>query len=384
MGRLYLLLSRTDLRRLSANVRRNRAICAAMFLCLTALPHAGHAQQPAQPSLQPNLPAAQLPSAPAPQLPSQTAQDAPANAISGSVTDRDGDVIGGARITLTHTSDVEATSRIAISSGDGRFNFPNVPPGPFSLSISADGFAPQQISGVLLMGEIRNFPAIALSSGSTTSVQVTASQSEIAEAQIGQEEKQRVLALFPNFYVSYISNPVPLDPRQKFQLAFRTLIDPVPLLLNGVAAAIEQADNTYAWGQGTQGYAKRYAAGYGNVLTDTLLSNAVFPILFKQDPRYFYKGTGSIHSRILYALANAVVCKGDNHHWQPNYSAILGSLASSGISNLYYPAVNRDGVALTFENTAIGTGLSAAANLIQEFLVRRLTPHIPAHAPTSP
>jgi hypothetical protein len=155
------------------------------------------------------------------------------------------------------------------------------------------------------------------------------------------------------------------------------MIDPVTFGLNGLAAGIEQATDTYAWGEGAQGYAKRYAASYGTTLIGDILGNAILPIVFKQDPRYFYKGTGSVRSRVLYALANAVICKGDNHHWQPNYSEIIGGLAASGISNAYYPAPDRTGVRLTFEGAAVGTGITGVANVIQEFLVRKLTPHIP-------
>jgi hypothetical protein len=79
-----------------------------------------------------------------------------------------------------------------------------------------------------------------------------------------------------------------------------------------------------------------------------------------------------------------VICKGDNGHWQPAYSAILGSLASGGISNLYYPASDRDGVALTFENALIGIGASAGANLLQEFVIRKFTPNLPAYTPGTP
>lgn len=86
---------------------------------------------------------------------------------------------------------------------------------------------------------------------------------------------------------------------------------------------------------------------------------------------------------MLYAIANSVICKGDNQRWQPNYSAILGGLASGGISNLYYPAKDR-GAALVFENTLIGTGETAVLNLFQEFLVRKLTPHAPKYDPAQP
>jgi hypothetical protein len=81
-------------------------------------------------------------------------------------------------------------------------------------------------------------------------------------------------------------------------------------------------------------------------------------------------------SRILYALSMAVVAKGDNGRWQPNYSNILGDLASGGLSNLYYPKADR-GVAQTFENAAVRIGANAVGNLVQEFIVKKLTPHTP-------
>jgi hypothetical protein len=99
------------------------------------------------------------------------------------------------------------------------------------------------------------------------------------------------------------------------------------------------------------------------------------PVL--EDPRYLYRGTGSKRSCILYAFANSVICKGDNGHWQPNYSRVLGHLAAAGISNLYYPAKDRHGATLTFENTAIGIGGSMVANLLHKFVVRRFTPKAP-------
>ena len=91
-----------------------------------------------------------------------------------------------------------------------------------------------------------------------------------------------------------------------------------------------------------------------------------------------------MRSRSLYAIANSVICKGDNGRWQVNYSNILGNLAAGGISNLYYPAQNRNGAALTFENALIGVGATAAANLVEEFLMRKLTPNLPKHNQPQP
>jgi hypothetical protein len=327
---------------------------------------------------------AELPSAPTPQSPAESSPAA-TGSIGGYITDSDGDSIAGARVTLTRDGQPGSAASIAVTASDGRFSFPDVPPGPFKLSTAAAGFSPQATSSELHPGEAFEIPAIALNpAASATTVEVTATQAEIAQAQVQEEEKQRVLGVIPNFYVSYIPNPVPLTPKQKYELALKTAIDPVSFVLNGITAGAQQAANVYDWGQGWPAFGKRYAAAYGTFLNADLLGNAVLPILFKQDPRYYYKGTGSISARAGYAIANAVVCKGDNHHWQFNYSGYLGGLAASGISNAYYPAANRAGAAPIFEGAALGTGINAVANLIQEFLIRKLTPHIPPNPPATP
>ena len=375
---------------------------ALVFLfCLVALNHAMDAQQSGRPPIGPFLLTAELgdPGDPAAfanldapiNLPDDPSFQSPAQpetgTISGTITDSAGDALPSARITLTHDGQTpdDPAARIAISDADGNFAFANVLPGTFKLTISASGFASRQTTGELHPGETSQLPAIQLTAASTTNINVTASQEDIAEAQINQAEKQRVLGFFPNFYTSYDAHPVPLTPRQKYELAYKTLIDPVSFMIIGFSAGLEQAEGEFSgYGQGSMGYAKRYAAGYGDFLTGTLLGNAMFPAIFKQDPRYFYKGTGTIRSRVWYAIANSVICKGDNGHWQFDYSAIGGGLASAGISNFYYPVSNRDGAGLTFVNAGIGVADSAVENIIQEFLIRKLTPHIPRVIPAVP
>jgi hypothetical protein len=207
---------------------------------------------------------------------------------------------------------------------------------------------------------------------------------EIAEAEIKDEEKQRVLGVIPNFYVTYNPSAAPLRPKQKFELAWKLTIDPVNFGVTAAIAGIEQATNDFeGYGQGAQGYGKRLGAAYADSVTGTFIGQAILPSVFKQDPRYFYKGTGTRRARVFYAIANSVICKGDNGHWQPNYSAVLGNLAAGGISNLYYPENDRD-VVLTFENTLISIGATAANNLLQEFVVRKLTRNAPKYAPATP
>ena len=303
--------------------------------------------------------------------------------IHGIVVDRDGTVCEGAHITLEEAG---LAIRSANTDGNGRFDFDDVPGGAFQLSISSSGFATQVITGLLHAGESYQAPQVVLLIATAASeVRVNASRQEIAQEQIKEEEQQRLLGFIPNFYVSYVPDAPPLTSRQKYHLAWRSSIDPITILSSGFFAGIEQAENSYnGFGQGAQGYAKRFGANYADAFIGTMLSGAVLPALMKQDPRYFYKGTGSKRSRALYAIANAVICKGDNGHWQLDYSAITASLAAGGISNLYYPAANRNGVALTFENAGLGFGGSAVQNLFQEFLLRKLTPKIPNYGSSKP
>jgi hypothetical protein len=333
---------------------------------------------------------------PSQQLPDHQAP----GSVSGTIVDQSGAVVPGARVKLTHEDQShqgqtqtqtqpqkDQSPALEVVSGDnGQFSFTNVTPGAFQLTVTAAGFASQTPSGILHPGETLTVPQIALAvAANVTDVQVSLSRVEVAEEQIKDQEKQRVLGVFPNFYVTYDPHPVALTSKQKFELAWKTTIDPVTFVIVGGIAGIQQAENSFGgYGQGAEGYAKRYGASYADLAFGTFLGSAIFPSLLKQDPRYFYKGTGSIRSRSLYAIANAVICKGDNGRWQVNYSNILGNLAAGGISNLYYPSQNRNGAGLTFENAVIGIGATAAANLVEEFLMRKLTPNLPKHNQPKP
>jgi hypothetical protein len=358
--------------------------CARLFLSFLLCGYAARAQSlqpPIEERAESGLHPLQGPQASASE---QQTEQRSAGTVSGTIVDRTGTAVAGAHIRLT--PEVPSPGREVLSSDDGQFSFASIPPGAFQLTITAEGFAAQATSGNLHSGENYVVPQITLAVATAiTEVRVELSPIELAQEQLKDQEKQRVLGFIPNFYVSYIPNAAPLTTKQKFQLAWKSTVDPVTFGLTGAVAGIEQAQDHFSgYGQGAQGYAKRYGASYADLVTNTFIGGAILPSLLKQDPRYFYKGTGSKRSRSLYAIANSVICKGDNGHWQANYSAILGSLAAGGISNLYYPASDRNGAALTFENALIGIGASAAGNLLQEFVIRKLTPNLPNYTPATP
>lgn len=334
-----------------------------LFFCSSAL---AQLEPPGQPPRE-----SDLPNAPEPRGAAQPQQHM-YGIVSGGVVDQNGIGVAGAHVKLMQD---ESMLQEGECDEDGQFIFVRVPPGPLTLTISAEGFATKTVSNTLPSGENYVFPEITLLLATQiTEIRVTPSMEEIAQEQFKDLEKQRVLGFVPNFYVSYLGEAAPLSSSQKFNLALKATADPVTDIWVGVVAARDQAADRFSrYGQGAQGYAKRYGASYANFASGLFIGGAVLPSLLKQDPRYYYKGTGTRRSRFLYAVSRTFVCKGDNQRWQPNYSLIVGYVAAGGISNLYVPDRDRHGASLTFENAAMGIGGSAVINVLQEFVLHRFT-----------
>lgn len=353
-----------------------RLVLLALPVLLGGLQPSAHAQQAAvalaaNESL-PNAPGAEDASA----VPSEPAEPASAG-ISGTVLDTNGSVIPGARVRLGGRA--IAGERSVLSGDNGEFAFSKLPPGTYKLTVTAPGMGSYVSPEFpLAAGEQRLFSQVALSIAvASTDVRVFADREEMAQEQVRVALDQRVLGVLPNFYSSYDWHAPPMGAKQKFQLAFKSVSDPIAFLGAGVRAGAEQANNSYpGFGQGMKGYGKRYGAAYADSFTGRMMSSAIFPSLFRQDPRYFYKGSGSKASRAFYAISAAVICRGDNGRWQPNYSEVLGNFAAGGISNLYYPSGSR-GLSLTLVDGLIETAGRSGNNLIREFVLRGLTPRVP-------
>jgi hypothetical protein len=293
--------------------------------------------------------------------------------IVGTILDQEGTVGAGAVVRLS--SQDGSFSREVESGNNGQFSFSNVPPGPFNISVSAEGFGNQEFAGELASGQTFLVPAIVISIATVVTavdVKVSVDPVEVATEEIKIQEQQRVLGFIPNFYVSYKQDAAPLTTKLKFQLAWKSSTDPITIAGTAFLAGLQQAGDQYSeFGQGAQGYGKRFGAAYGDVFVSTFLSGAVFPSILKQDPRYFYQGTGGTRSRLLHAMANSVWCKGDNGRWQVNYSNIAGSFGGAAVASTYYPTKNQ--VSNIFLNGLVRMGESSLAGFFQEFVARKLT-----------
>jgi hypothetical protein len=328
----------------------------------------------------------ELPDAPAPAISQvsgsqgQSAVPGPANAqlsagtatVSGTVMDSSQDVIQGAKVILSGPGEMQ---RSTISGSSGQFAFTGLPAGAYTLKVSGPGMSTYQSKAIVLQaGDAKLVPPVTLSiAGTTTSVTVTGDKEQLAEEQVQIAVQQRVLGVIPNFYSSYDRNAPPMMAKQKYKLIGRSLIDPVFFLEVAGIAGAEQYQGVFpAYGCCFEGYAKRYGAAFANQLAGDMLGRAVYPAIFHQDPRYFYKGKGGARSRALYAMSQAVVARSDSGRMMPNYSQIFGNLSAGAISNLYYPEADR-GAKLVFLNALATTGANAVGNLIREFILKDLT-----------
>ena len=161
-------------------------------------------------------------------------------------------------------------------------------------------------------------------------------------------------------------HPGPLTVGQKFRLS-QDYFGPFTVMFVALSAGYDQAiDAKSGYGQGWEGYGKRYGADFASGLTHTFFVTSAFPALLHQDPRYFRKGAGSASSRLGYSLSSVIITRQDSGQRVFNASEVLGSTVSSGIAHFYYPEEDR-----TASGFVIRAGLQIAVeagfNAMREF-----------------
>lgn len=182
-----------------------------------------------------------------------------------------------------------------------------------------------------------------------------------------QEQSQRMLGVIPNFGTTSRQNAPPLSPGQKFHLFYKSAFDPVELSVVGLQAGLSQAEDEFPeYGQGAAGFGKRYGATLADEVSSGFFANYFYPVLLKEDPRYFRLGTGSIKRRLGYALLQEVNCRTDKGGRSFAFENVLGAFTAGSLSNLYYPQEER-GFGLTMSRSAIAIGYGSLGGLVDEF-----------------
>jgi hypothetical protein len=163
-----------------------------------------------------------------------------------------------------------------------------------------------------------------------------------APGQPGQPDK-RILGVLPNYRTARSSAEyVPLTTRQKLYIGMKDSTDyPIYFIAGAFAALNQMNDNNPSFGQGMEGYGKRYAASFADQAIGNMLAESLVPAALHEDPRYFQLLSGSTRHRAFYALTRVFVTKTDSGGSRINTSELLGNGIAVGISNLYYKD-NRD------------------------------------------
>jgi len=211
-----------------------------------------------------------------------------------------------------------------------------------------------------------------LSMSVLASAQQTAPSSETPKApaqekKIEKKEQSRRMLGLPQFTVTDRKNAPPLTPKRKFRLFYKSAFDPAEFVVVGLQAGISQAQNSFpAYGQGASGYSKRYGAAFTDQVTSTFFADFAYPTLFKEDPRYFRLGEGSVKHRFGYALSQVVIGHKDRGGRTFNWSNVLAALCAGGISNAYYPPTDR-GFGLTLNRAGVSLLYGSLGGLGNEF-----------------
>lgn len=292
--------------------------------------------------------------------------------IEGKAADASGAAILGAVVTIEGS---DGSRHMTVTDADGGFHVSLLPLGNYNVRISAYGLSDWTAANVQVSDTLESKPLLAVLqvAPNVTSVTVGVGPEEVAAEQLEQQLKQRTLGVFPNFYVTYESHPAPLSSKQKLHLGVRLLIDPTTFVAVGATSGIQQEMNSYyQYGQGAEGFAKRFAANYTTTAASILITDVAMASLLHQDPRYFYSGQGTNSQRAWHAVKSSLLTKGDNGRWQPPYASVAGWIAAAEISEIYLPGERT-------QYTLIGRTLmfrfagAVAINMLQEFLLKKLT-----------
>jgi hypothetical protein len=178
---------------------------------------------------------------------------------------------------------------------------------------------------------------------------------------------KRLFGIVPNYRTTQDETQyMPLTSGEKFRIATKDSFDRGTLVLSGIFAGESYLTKSNpSFGQGPSGFARYYAASYGDFAIGNFMTEAVYPSVFHEDPRYFRRGTGSGLSRLGYAVQQIFWVRTDSGRMQFNFSEVPGNSTTVAISNAYYPDNRTAREAAT--RLSIQIGVDMAGNILKEF-----------------
>ena len=157
-----------------------------------------------------------------------------------------------------------------------------------------------------------------------------------------------------------------LTPGDKINLYLRSSVDPVSIFAGAFSAGFNQAiDSVPEWGQGMDGYGKRFASSLGRKAVERTARHGL-KILLKEDPRYFYSNREGIQPRTFHAIGEVFVAHKDSGGTRPNYSYFAGVTCGVYVSRQWQPERSRNAKDY-IQDAAVSIGIQSAKNVFTEF-----------------
>jgi hypothetical protein len=171
----------------------------------------------------------------------------------------------------------------------------------------------------------------------------------------------------PSWRLSPFENQpyTPLSLKEKTYVFMWRNIQPSSFGKSAFTAAIAQwQDQPTEWGQGMEGYGKRYGHRILNRAVETTMGLGVAAALH-QDPRYFRLGEGGFRRRTGHALSYVLLTRTDSGGKTFSVWRVSSNYGAQFVSNSWRP-VNTTAAAAMARGT-ISLGFDAASNVFKEF-----------------
>lgn len=226
----------------------------------------------------------------------------------------------------------------------------------------------------LLAARGLKFAVLAVALGCAVTAQQSAPSEKLPDApsttQATQDHNDQVVNLLARksfFFPNLAVDTKPLTTKQKFYLAANNTVSGVNILGTAAGAGISQARETRSgYGQGAEGYFKRWGAGMAYSATSNMLGTFAIASMLHEDPRYFVQNSGEFGQSVKYAVSRVFVCRKDDGSTGTNWAALLGPLGAAGVANTYLPP-DSQGVGPTFENYGVSLFIVAGTNILREY-----------------
>ena len=189
------------------------------------------------------------------------------------------------------------------------------------------------------------------------------------------KQTKRILGIVPNFRsVSADQKLPPQTVKSKFKTTMQDNFDYSSFIFVGALAGVDMAEKSYPeFRQGAAGYGRYYWHTLADQTGENTFVEFILPSTLHQDSRYYTLGHGGILKRGAYSFSRTLITRGDDGRAEPNYSEVVGAGAASGVSDLYYPSIER---------TWTKTGQRWLTNVILDgatFTVKEFWPDINDH-----